>query len=356
MISKKTVQEQLKKIDFNPYGWNRSEIAELHQILLPDEQIYECVNGTYEGGFALLVATDIRVLLVDKKPLNFLSVEDLRFDMINEIDYNHRMMGASINISTGSKVLNFRSYNKSRLRKLIGHVQHCMAENKKKVSSHAEGQNQHLEQINQQLQAYLVAQYKQQQKLQEHIFKGNQPQAATAAVDGGGDDKALPEPIKPSNELADYLYAHGLLETYRKESGKDPSTGQPIGETPKEDKAETTVEPQIPVAKTIASPNSQLNEIYAEGLQEVFGNRQALSTTIASPQKDEVDGQVSETQSKIQFRGLEINPIKIAYSKLPALLNNRKFGLALPSLPSVFPLPMPSSNKKNTQEPNAPAT
>ncbi len=163
MVTQQSVEEQLKKIGFNHYGWGRTEIRELPNILLADEEIYECVNGLYEGGFALLVATNIRVLLIDKKPLNYLTVEDLRFDMINELDYSHRLMGARISISAGSKNLKFTSYNQPRLRKLIGHVQHCMAENKKQAADHQEDQRLHLEQINQQLQTYLLAQHQQQE-------------------------------------------------------------------------------------------------------------------------------------------------------------------------------------------------
>src|SRR3954470_20680266 len=147
MVSKKSVEKQLKDLDFNHKGWGRTEVNELHNILLPDEKIYEVVNGIYEGGFAMLVATDVRVLLVDKKPLNYLTVEDLRFDMINEIDYSHRLIGAHISISTGNRDLKFTTVNQPRLRKLIGHVQDCMAEAKKKQSSHAEDQKTHLKEI-----------------------------------------------------------------------------------------------------------------------------------------------------------------------------------------------------------------
>src|ERR1035437_2645471 len=112
MVSAASIEEQLKRLGFNHRGWGRTEVRELRNIILPDEEIYECVNGIYEGGFALLLATDARVLLVDKKPLSFLAIEDLRFDMINEIDYNHRVLGAYITIATGNKTLLFRSYNK----------------------------------------------------------------------------------------------------------------------------------------------------------------------------------------------------------------------------------------------------
>src|SRR5580698_9033216 len=100
MVSAAIIEEQLKKTGFKYHGWGRTEVQELQNIILPDEQIYEVVNGLYEGGFALLLATDVRVLLVDKKPLNYLTVEDLRFDMINEIDYSHRLFGAQISVTT----------------------------------------------------------------------------------------------------------------------------------------------------------------------------------------------------------------------------------------------------------------
>src|SRR5438132_639320 len=111
MVSTESVKKQLKRVGFKHNGWGRGEVSELEHILLPDEEVYECVNGIYEGGFALLLATDVRVLLVDKKPLNYLTVEDLRFDMINEIDYSHRLLGAQISIASGDKNLRFRSYN-----------------------------------------------------------------------------------------------------------------------------------------------------------------------------------------------------------------------------------------------------
>src|SRR5665213_656046 len=169
MVSVQSVTDQLKRVNFVAHFWNRAEVRELPNILLPDEEIYECANGAYEGGLAVLVATNVRVLLIDKKLLNYLTVEDLRFDMINEIDYSHRLMGAYISISAGAKNLRFTSYNQPRLRKLINHVQHCIAEAKKQQNDHQLGQNQRLEQINQQLQAYLFAQHENQQALSERL-------------------------------------------------------------------------------------------------------------------------------------------------------------------------------------------
>jgi hypothetical protein len=311
MVSEESVRAQLKDIDFKQHGWGKAEVNELPHILLEDEKIYECVNGTYEGGFALLVATDVRLLLVDKKPFNYLTVEDLRFDMINEIDYSHRLFGAYIGISTGSKNLKFRSYNQPRLRKLISHVQHCMAEAKKKQSDHQEDQNQHLEQINQQLQAYLMAQYQHQEELQRHLTSQSQP---------NNNFVTPPEP-KPSPELSDYLFAQSLLAQHQVQVGE--------------------LEPAAPIPATVAQPaapavSSQPDDLYAEGLREVYGKRQPQSPSpmaVAQPQP-----QATQTQQAVNLADTpETTAMRIIYSKLPMLLRNRKFGRRPAPAPSPAP-------------------
>lgn len=265
MVELKVIEDQLKKIGFKTYGWGRTEVRELPNIILPDEEIFECVNGIYEGGFALFVATDTRVLLVDKKPLNYLTVEDLRYELISEIDYNHRLIGAYISISSGTKNLKFRSYNQPRLRKLISHVQHCMAESKKKESSHQEGQKQHLEEINQQLQTYLIAQHEQQQKLQEQLEKVHAHQRGETA------QAAAPmpaiEPLRPSPQLADYLYAQSLLAQHQLQTGQAPAPAAPPAQP-------AFAAPPAPVTSLPGLPSTTTpSDLYAAGMREIYGKR-----------------------------------------------------------------------------------
>ena len=296
MVSKKVVLDQLKRIGFKHNGWGRSEISELPHILIPGEELYECVNGIYEGGFALLVATDVRVLLIDKKPLNYLTVEDMRFDMISEMDYNHRLLGADISISAGDKALRFRSYNQQRLRKLIGHVQHCMAAIKQKESNHQEGQVQHLEQINRQLQTYLMAQQQYQIDMQKTQMAR---QAGASEVEA-----PLPTPPNPDNRLKDYMYARSLLAQYPELASQQPSS--------------VIAMPAITQAPTaVYSQANAMTDVYNEGLREVFGKP---SNAHAAP------GQGSHVPLTNLHLPFEVNPLHIAYGKLPMLLRNRKFG------------------------------
>jgi hypothetical protein len=324
MVSKESIEKQMQRLGFNMKGWGRGEVRELANIILPGETIHEAVNGIYEGGFALLLSTDVRVLLVDKKPLNYLTVEDMRFDMITEIDYSHRVVGASITISAGDKHLEFRSYNQPRLRKLIGHTQHQMAEIKNKQSMHQEGQVTHLEKINEQLQTYLVEQQKQQEKLYEQLQMVQTNKIAPAAL------PSPPEPAKPSAELADYLFARGLLAQHEKQ------TGQPVME-PLVTGQEPTVangkpaEPLSPNHVTRFDQSNQYADLLAAGTEEIFGTQIPAELT---PGVEQNIAHSPPQHSHGRFRPLEVNPFIVAYSKLPQALRNRKLHIHRPSFRS----------------------
>jgi hypothetical protein len=332
MVSKKAVEKQLKDLGFKIGGWGRGEIAELSNIILPGEEIFECVNGIYEGGFALLLASDVRVLLVDKKPLNYLTVEDIRFDQINEIDYYHRLLGAHIIITTGPRNLKFLSFNQPRLRKLINHVQHCMAEGKKKESSTREGQHQSLEKINEQLQSYLLAQYKQQQELHEQLREARQGDSRTALP-------PAPEPIKPSPELADYLYAQGLLKQHQQKVGDNnpnQTYSTPLAHSVSSiiDEPADNPQPVSQPATTDDGHNPLPNiDLYEAGMKEIFG-RHATEHAKDGSMSDKLTG-IAKAGLHNLHHPLEINPLRIAYSKLPLVLRNRKLGR--PTLiPSIY--------------------
>ncbi len=127
MIAFQQVSQQLKNVGCNFRFWGRPEIRELPGILMQDEIIAKCVNGYYEGGFALLCVTSHRVLLVDRKPM-LLKVEDIRFEMIVEMDYNALLMSSTVKIVTPNKNLTFSSWSQHRLRDILNYAQQRVAE------------------------------------------------------------------------------------------------------------------------------------------------------------------------------------------------------------------------------------
>jgi hypothetical protein len=115
MVSKISVQSQLKKIGHKFRIFGRAEAKELKNILIAGESILQCAYGHYHGGSGLLVATDQRIILVDKRPF-YLNVESMSYDKINHIDYKQDKMHGVIYVQSGVKRVIFRSISDARLK------------------------------------------------------------------------------------------------------------------------------------------------------------------------------------------------------------------------------------------------
>jgi len=122
MVSLNHVEAQLQRVGCNYRFWGRPEIKELRNILVPEETIAQAVNGRYENGFAMLCVTDHRMLLIDKKPM-FLTLEDVRFDMISEMDYSAQLLAGTLRIRTPNRQLVFTSWNQTGLRTVLNYTQ-----------------------------------------------------------------------------------------------------------------------------------------------------------------------------------------------------------------------------------------
>ncbi len=122
MVTAKEIDRQLKNIGVTFWFFGNAELRELRHILVDGEVIEHCVLGRYEGGFAVLCATNLRLLLIDKKPF-YLTLEDVRYDMVVEVDYSYRLLDASTRICTPNKNLQFISFRRQELRLLTTFVQ-----------------------------------------------------------------------------------------------------------------------------------------------------------------------------------------------------------------------------------------
>lgn len=122
MVDPRLVKQQLRRIGADKGMWCRAEREELPRLLFDGEEIHHLINGRYSGGFAVLCATNQRVLLVDKKPL-YLTMEDIRYDMISDIMFNHRLVDATVLLGTMHKSIGFTAYNREKLRDMTVFIQ-----------------------------------------------------------------------------------------------------------------------------------------------------------------------------------------------------------------------------------------
>lgn len=122
MVTRHEIDRQLRAIGADFRFWGRAEVKELEHIIVPGERIMYCINGRYENGFATLCVTDQRVILIDKKLL-YLTLEDIRYDMISELDFSHQLLDASLTIYTVNKTLRFTTLKAGLLRKATAYTQ-----------------------------------------------------------------------------------------------------------------------------------------------------------------------------------------------------------------------------------------
>jgi hypothetical protein len=101
------IREELKKLDISPTIFARKEIHELSDILSAHEKIVYLVEGRNKTNnhHIILVATDRRLIFVDKEFMYGLKVEDFSYSKISSIQYETGIMLASIDIQVTDDVV-----------------------------------------------------------------------------------------------------------------------------------------------------------------------------------------------------------------------------------------------------------
>lgn len=137
------IELELSKLGIRNRIFGKPEVRELVNILTDEETITNAANGRYQGGLALIVTTNHRLLLIDKK-LWFMSLEDVRFDMITEVDFAARVFDATISVRTINKVLRFTSMHQKNLRDLTRYLQDRILELRQMMIQQAQSPSQAL--------------------------------------------------------------------------------------------------------------------------------------------------------------------------------------------------------------------
>ena len=106
MLTLIEIQSQIKNLAGFESFLGRKEIKELPSILWEDEKVENIIQGTYNNGNGVLVATNIRLVFVDKGLLFGLKVEDFPYDKISSIQYETGILMGKLTIFTsGNKAI-----------------------------------------------------------------------------------------------------------------------------------------------------------------------------------------------------------------------------------------------------------
>ncbi|MBX4188914.1 PH domain-containing protein [Candidatus Saccharibacteria bacterium] len=128
MVHPGVIDARLSELGFRASRWFQAEVKELQHVLMENENIIALACGRYFGSFALLVATDQRLLLIDKR-MFFMNYEDTRYDMISEIEFNSQIYCSTLSVFTMNKAHRFTSIkHKKELRVIANYIQRRVAD------------------------------------------------------------------------------------------------------------------------------------------------------------------------------------------------------------------------------------
>ena len=101
---------EMREAFLSRWALKSSEGRYLPYIIHDHEHIKAAVFGYQEAGFVMLVATDKRVLFVDKKPL-FINQDEVTFDVVSGVKINETVAGATLKLHTRVKDYKLFTFN-----------------------------------------------------------------------------------------------------------------------------------------------------------------------------------------------------------------------------------------------------
>jgi len=98
------------------------ELRYLPQIIHPDEELGGIVYGQSKDGFALLVATDRRVIFLNKKLL-FVNEDELNYRVVSGVSFSHAGVGSTVTLHTKVKDYAIRTLNQRCAKKFVEYIE-----------------------------------------------------------------------------------------------------------------------------------------------------------------------------------------------------------------------------------------
>jgi general stress protein 26 len=93
------IKAELKAAGAGSIAMLTPEVHELVRLLHPDEHIGGVIYGSYPAGLAWLVATDKRVIFIDRKPF-FSTIDELTYDIVTGTSMNRAGIAYSVILHT----------------------------------------------------------------------------------------------------------------------------------------------------------------------------------------------------------------------------------------------------------------
>lgn len=122
------IKQRLRELGAVRYDLVLPETKYLQAVIKPDETILGVVFGRYVRstsstvGRGVLVATDQRLLLIDRKPL-FTNVDEFAYDAVGGVKYAHAVLAGTVTVHVVGGDIKLRTFNDKCARIFTGAVE-----------------------------------------------------------------------------------------------------------------------------------------------------------------------------------------------------------------------------------------
>ena len=116
------VKYELRALGMSRYGLRKMESRYLPHIIRADEHIQGVVYGLCEGNSVLIVATDNRVVFLDRKPL-FVNEDEITYDIIGGIKYSQAGLGVTVTLHTRVKDFVIKTMNERSAQRFVSYIE-----------------------------------------------------------------------------------------------------------------------------------------------------------------------------------------------------------------------------------------
>lgn len=126
LLHRDRVLGELRKLGVSKLGLLRMESRYLPKIIHPDEVIKAVVYGRSSDGFAMLVATDRRIIFLDRKPM-FVKEDEITYDVVSGVSHSQAGVGSTVVLNTRIKNYKIRTFNSKCATGFVDYIEtHCL--------------------------------------------------------------------------------------------------------------------------------------------------------------------------------------------------------------------------------------
>ncbi len=119
---KRRVENELRELGSTRRGLWRLSSRYLPHIIHPDERLGGVIYGRCDEGSVMLVATDKRVIFLDKKPL-FINTDEITYDVVSGITSSRVGLVSTVVLHTRVRDYRIRTFNHDCARQFVAFIE-----------------------------------------------------------------------------------------------------------------------------------------------------------------------------------------------------------------------------------------